>query len=121
MIGGLLDGIDQTWGGPLRLPAKKISSRFGFHAVSVSERLLMPVRPDWSNDAGLPESYVWDPVEMLTWAAAAMTFMHTWTSPKKARMLMPICNGRLPLCAIYSINWKPRRCSRVKTMRAMPS
>jgi alkanesulfonate monooxygenase SsuD/methylene tetrahydromethanopterin reductase-like flavin-dependent oxidoreductase (luciferase family) len=46
------------------------AERFGFHAVSVSERLLMPVRPDWSNDAGLPESYVWDPVEMLTWAGA---------------------------------------------------
>jgi alkanesulfonate monooxygenase SsuD/methylene tetrahydromethanopterin reductase-like flavin-dependent oxidoreductase (luciferase family) len=29
----------------------------GFHAVSVSERLLMPVRSDWSNDAKLPESY----------------------------------------------------------------
>jgi alkanesulfonate monooxygenase SsuD/methylene tetrahydromethanopterin reductase-like flavin-dependent oxidoreductase (luciferase family) len=42
----------------------------GFHAVSVSERLLMPVRSDWSNDAGLPESHVWDPIEVLTWAAA---------------------------------------------------
>jgi len=46
------------------------AERFGFHAVSVSERLLMPVRPDWSNDAGLPESHVWEPLEMLTWAAA---------------------------------------------------
>jgi alkanesulfonate monooxygenase SsuD/methylene tetrahydromethanopterin reductase-like flavin-dependent oxidoreductase (luciferase family) len=42
----------------------------GFHAVSVSERLLMPVRGDWRNDAGLPESHVWDPLEVLTWAAA---------------------------------------------------
>jgi probable F420-dependent oxidoreductase len=42
----------------------------GFHAVSVSERLLLPVRSDWSNDAGLPESHVWDPIEVLTWAAA---------------------------------------------------
>lgn len=48
----------------------RAADRLGFHAVSVSERLLMPVRPDWSNDAGLPESYVWDPLEVLTWAAA---------------------------------------------------
>jgi alkanesulfonate monooxygenase SsuD/methylene tetrahydromethanopterin reductase-like flavin-dependent oxidoreductase (luciferase family) len=38
--------------------------------VSVSERLLLPVRPNWGNDAGLPESHVWDPLELLTWAAA---------------------------------------------------
>jgi alkanesulfonate monooxygenase SsuD/methylene tetrahydromethanopterin reductase-like flavin-dependent oxidoreductase (luciferase family) len=43
---------------------------FGFHAVSVSERLLLPVRPNWGNEAGLPESHVWDPLELLTWAAA---------------------------------------------------
>jgi alkanesulfonate monooxygenase SsuD/methylene tetrahydromethanopterin reductase-like flavin-dependent oxidoreductase (luciferase family) len=46
------------------------ADRFGFHAVSVSERLLMPVRPDWTNDADLPESHVWEPLELLTWAAA---------------------------------------------------
>ena len=46
------------------------AERLGFHAVSVTERLLMPLRPDWSNDAGLPQSYVWDPLEVLTWAAA---------------------------------------------------
>jgi probable F420-dependent oxidoreductase len=44
--------------------------RLGFHAVSVTERLLMPVGPDWTNDADLPESHVWDPLEVLTWAAA---------------------------------------------------
>jgi probable F420-dependent oxidoreductase len=44
--------------------------RLGFHAVSVSDRLLLPVGPDWTNDAGLPESHVWDPLELLTWAAA---------------------------------------------------
>jgi probable F420-dependent oxidoreductase len=46
------------------------TERLGFHAVSASERLLMPVGPDWSNDADLPESHVWDSLEMLTWAAA---------------------------------------------------
>ncbi|MGJ6962841.1 TIGR03619 family F420-dependent LLM class oxidoreductase [Streptosporangium sp. G11] len=48
----------------------RATERLGFHAVSVSERLLMPVGPDWTNDAGLPESHVWDSLEMLTWAAA---------------------------------------------------
>jgi alkanesulfonate monooxygenase SsuD/methylene tetrahydromethanopterin reductase-like flavin-dependent oxidoreductase (luciferase family) len=46
------------------------AERCGFHAVSVSERLLLPIRADWANDAELPESHVWDPLEMLTWAAA---------------------------------------------------
>jgi alkanesulfonate monooxygenase SsuD/methylene tetrahydromethanopterin reductase-like flavin-dependent oxidoreductase (luciferase family) len=46
------------------------AERLGFHAVSVNERLLMPVRPDWTNDADLPQSYVWEPLEVLTWAAA---------------------------------------------------
>src|SRR5437588_12449341 len=26
----------------------RAAERFGFHGVSVSERLLMPIRPDWS-------------------------------------------------------------------------
>ncbi|MEU8038363.1 TIGR03619 family F420-dependent LLM class oxidoreductase [Streptosporangium sp. NPDC049078] len=48
----------------------RATERLGFHAVSVSERLLMPAAPDWTNDAGLPESHVWDSLEILTWAAA---------------------------------------------------
>lgn len=48
----------------------RATERLGFHAVSVSDRLLMPVGPRWTNDAGLPESHVWDSLEMLTWAAA---------------------------------------------------
>ena len=44
--------------------------RCGLHSVSASERLLLPADPDWRNDAGLPESYVWDTLEMLAWAAA---------------------------------------------------
>jgi alkanesulfonate monooxygenase SsuD/methylene tetrahydromethanopterin reductase-like flavin-dependent oxidoreductase (luciferase family) len=46
------------------------AERIGFHSVSVSERLLLPAGPDWRNEARLPESYVWEPIEMLTWAAA---------------------------------------------------
>lgn len=46
------------------------AERLGFHAVSVTDRLLVPVDPGWTNDAGIPESHVWDPLEVLTWAAA---------------------------------------------------
>ncbi|MFF0521074.1 TIGR03619 family F420-dependent LLM class oxidoreductase [Actinomadura nitritigenes] len=46
------------------------AERFGFDAVSVSDRLLTPVGPHWTNDAGLPESAPWDVLEVLTWAAA---------------------------------------------------
>ncbi|WP_214105491.1 TIGR03619 family F420-dependent LLM class oxidoreductase [Acrocarpospora catenulata] len=46
------------------------AERLGFHAVSASDRLLIPAGPDWSNDAGLPESHVWESLELLTWAAA---------------------------------------------------
>lgn len=42
----------------------------GFHSVSATERLLLPVADDWRNGAELPESHVWEPLEMLTWAAA---------------------------------------------------
>jgi len=44
--------------------------RLGFHSVSASERLLLPATPGWRNDFGLPESYVWDTLEVLTWVAA---------------------------------------------------
>jgi alkanesulfonate monooxygenase SsuD/methylene tetrahydromethanopterin reductase-like flavin-dependent oxidoreductase (luciferase family) len=70
------------------------AERFGFHAVSVSERLLMPVRPDWSNDAGLPESYVWDPVEMLTWAAAHTRRIRVSTGIVNAIFQPPIVLAR---------------------------
>ncbi|WP_131738132.1 LLM class flavin-dependent oxidoreductase [Actinomadura roseirufa] len=46
------------------------SERLGFHSLSVSDRLLIPVGPQWTNDAGVPEWHVWDCVEVLTWAAA---------------------------------------------------
>lgn len=66
----------------------------GFHAVSVSERLLMPVRSDWSNDAKLPESYVWDPLEMLTWAAAHTRRIRVSTGIVNAIFQSPIVLAR---------------------------
>ncbi|MBT2213435.1 TIGR03619 family F420-dependent LLM class oxidoreductase [Actinomadura sp. NEAU-AAG7] len=46
------------------------AERLGFHSLSVSERLLIPVGPHWTNDAGLPVDPCWDSLEVLTWAAA---------------------------------------------------
>jgi alkanesulfonate monooxygenase SsuD/methylene tetrahydromethanopterin reductase-like flavin-dependent oxidoreductase (luciferase family) len=70
------------------------AERFGFHAVSVSDRLLMPVRPDWSNDARLPESYVWDPLELLTWAAAGTRRIRLSTGILNAIFQPPIVLAR---------------------------
>jgi alkanesulfonate monooxygenase SsuD/methylene tetrahydromethanopterin reductase-like flavin-dependent oxidoreductase (luciferase family) len=70
------------------------AERFGFHAVSVSDRLLMPVRPDWRNDAELPESHVWDPLEMLTWAAAHTRRIRVSTGILNAIFQPPIVLAR---------------------------
>lgn len=70
------------------------AERLGFHAVSATERLLMPVRPGWSNDAGLPESYVWDPLEMLTWAAAHTQRIRVSTGVVNAIFQPPIVLAR---------------------------
>jgi alkanesulfonate monooxygenase SsuD/methylene tetrahydromethanopterin reductase-like flavin-dependent oxidoreductase (luciferase family) len=67
---------------------------FGFHAVSVSERLLLPVRPDWRNDAGLPEAHVWDPLELLTWAAAHTERIRVTTGILNAIFQPPIVLAR---------------------------
>jgi probable F420-dependent oxidoreductase len=46
------------------------ADRLGYHSVSVSERLLLPAHPGWTNDFGLPERWSYDAVETLTWVAA---------------------------------------------------
>lgn len=46
------------------------AERLGFDSVSATERLLLPAAPDWDNEFGLPDSYAWDTLEMLVWAAA---------------------------------------------------
>ena len=70
------------------------AEQFGFHAVSASERLLMPVRQDWRNDAKLPESYAWDPLEMLTWAAACTERIRVSTGIVNAIFQPPIVLAR---------------------------
>lgn len=70
------------------------SERLGFHAVSVNERLLMPARPDWTNDADLPESHVWDPLEVLTWAAAHTGRIRLATAVVNAIFQSPVVLAR---------------------------
>jgi alkanesulfonate monooxygenase SsuD/methylene tetrahydromethanopterin reductase-like flavin-dependent oxidoreductase (luciferase family) len=72
----------------------RAAEQLGFHAVSVSERLLLPVRPDWDNGAGLPESHVWDPIEMLTWAAAHTERIRLGTGIVNAIFQPPIVLAR---------------------------
>jgi probable F420-dependent oxidoreductase len=70
------------------------AERCGFHSVSISERLLLPVRPDWTNDANLPESYAWDPLEVLTYAAAHTQRIRLATSIVNSIFQPPIVLAR---------------------------
>jgi alkanesulfonate monooxygenase SsuD/methylene tetrahydromethanopterin reductase-like flavin-dependent oxidoreductase (luciferase family) len=54
----------------------------------------MPVRPDWSNDADLPESHVGDPLEMLTWAAAQTRRIRVSTGIVNAIFQPPVVLAR---------------------------
>jgi alkanesulfonate monooxygenase SsuD/methylene tetrahydromethanopterin reductase-like flavin-dependent oxidoreductase (luciferase family) len=72
----------------------RAAERLGFHAVSVTERLLLPAREGWVNDAGLPESYVFDPIEVLTWAAARTRRVRLATGVVNAIFQPPILLAR---------------------------
>ncbi|KAA0021356.1 LLM class flavin-dependent oxidoreductase [Antrihabitans cavernicola] len=69
-IGVSLPYIDPYAGPDAVVTVAQAVERLGFHAVSASDRMLIPTGPHWSNDAGLPEAYAWESLEMLTWAAA---------------------------------------------------
>ncbi|MRH87443.1 TIGR03619 family F420-dependent LLM class oxidoreductase [Nocardia sp. SYP-A9097] len=69
-IGFSLPYIEPNAGPDAVVTVAQAVERLGFHAVSASDRLLIPTGPHWNNDAGLPESHAWDSLEMLTWAAA---------------------------------------------------
>ncbi|MGH3490552.1 MAG: LLM class flavin-dependent oxidoreductase, partial [Actinopolymorphaceae bacterium] len=70
------------------------AERFGFHAVSISERLLLPVREDWTNDANLPDSYAWDSLEVLSYAAAHTRRIRLATSVVNSIFQPPIVLAR---------------------------
>jgi probable F420-dependent oxidoreductase len=68
-------GVGLPIGGPHASPAAveavaTAADRLGFSSVSLSERLLLPAGPDWSNDYGLPDWPFYDAIESLTWVAA---------------------------------------------------
>lgn len=68
----------------------KTAEDLGYHAVSVTERLLMPVRPAADLKDGLPEDHVWDPLEVLTWAAAHTSRIRLTTGILNALFQPPI-------------------------------
>ena len=71
-----LVGVGLPYVGPHASPdaiaaVARAADRLGYHSVSVSDRLLVPAHEGWANDFGLPEHASYDPIETLTWAAAA--------------------------------------------------
>ncbi|GAA3115727.1 TIGR03619 family F420-dependent LLM class oxidoreductase [Streptosporangium carneum] len=70
------------------------AERLGFHSVSASERLLLPAGPDWRNEMGLPETYVWETLETLTWAAAHTRRIRLGTGIVNALFQPPITLAR---------------------------
>ncbi|WP_067824232.1 TIGR03619 family F420-dependent LLM class oxidoreductase [Nocardia inohanensis] len=69
-IGFSLPYIEPYAGPDAVVTVAQAVERLGFHAVSASDRMLIPAGPHWNNDAGLPEAHAWDSLEVLTWAAA---------------------------------------------------
>jgi probable F420-dependent oxidoreductase len=72
----------------------RAADRLGLHSVATSERLLLPAGDDWDNAYGLPESYVWEPIEVLTWAAAHTQRVRLATGVVNALFQPPIVLAR---------------------------
>lgn len=72
----------------------RCADRLGLHSVATSERLLLPAGDDWDNAYGLPESYVWEPIEVLTWAAARTERVRLATGVVNALFQPPIVLAR---------------------------
>ncbi len=70
------------------------AERLGFDSVSVSERLLLPAHEGWVNEAGLPESPVYDPIEVLTWVAARTRRVRLLTAVVDSLFQSPIVLAR---------------------------
>lgn len=70
------------------------AEHLGYHAVSVTERLLMPVQPESELKEGLPDAHVWDPIEVLTWAAAHTSKIRLTTGIVNAIFQPPIVLAR---------------------------
>jgi probable F420-dependent oxidoreductase len=72
----------------------RAADRLGLHGVAATERLLLPAHEGWDNAAGLPESYVYDPIEALTYAAAVTDRVRLGTGIVNALFQPPIVLAR---------------------------
>lgn len=70
------------------------ADRLGFDSVSLTERILLPATPGWTNEFGLPESPVLDPIETLTWAAAHSTRVRLATGIVNSLFQPPVMLAR---------------------------
>jgi probable F420-dependent oxidoreductase len=68
--------------------------RLGFHGVSVCDRLLLPLGEGWKNTYGLPDSYIFDPVETLTFAAARTARIRLVTTIVNSLFQSPVILAR---------------------------
>ncbi|PXX71796.1 putative F420-dependent oxidoreductase [Nocardia tenerifensis] len=93
-IGVSLPYIDPYAGPEAVVMVAQAADRLGFHAVSASDRLLIPTGPHWNNDAGLPESHAWDSLEVLTWAAAHTSRIRVTTDIVNSIFQPPIVLAR---------------------------
>ncbi|RBM10758.1 LLM class flavin-dependent oxidoreductase [Streptomyces sp. PT12] len=66
----------------------------GFHSVSVTERLSLPARSGRAIGPGPPGSHVWEPLEVLTWAAAHTLRVRLLTAVVNAIFQPPIVLAR---------------------------
>jgi probable F420-dependent oxidoreductase len=72
----------------------RVADRLGLHSVATTERVLLPAGDGWDNAYGLPESYVWEPIEVLTWAAAHTERVRLATGIVNALFQPPIMLAR---------------------------
>ena len=72
----------------------RAAERVGFDTLAVTERLLLPAHAGWDNPFGLPEWYVFDPIEVLTWAAAHTQRIRLATGIVNATFQPPIILAR---------------------------
>jgi probable F420-dependent oxidoreductase len=72
----------------------RAADRLGLHSVATTERVLLPAGDGWDNAYGLPESYVWEPIEVLTWAAAHTERVRLATGIVNALFQPPIMLAR---------------------------
>ena len=72
----------------------RAADRLGLHSVAATERLLLPAGEGWDNAYGLPDAYVWEPIEVLTWAAAHTERVRLATGIVNALFQTPIVLAR---------------------------